>query len=93
MICTNIEVSLGLYNGAKGTIKDIIYGLGESPPTIPDAVIIKLDNCSLPLDLCFNNEEGLVAIKPVQVSCSYNQNLVRTQIPLTISYAITAHKS
>lgn len=26
MICSNLEVSLGLYNGTKGTVKSIIYG-------------------------------------------------------------------
>lgn len=43
MITTNYWVEAGLFNGATGTIKHVIYADGEKPPCLPITLIIEMD--------------------------------------------------
>jgi len=40
LLTSNIQQSIGLCNGAVGTIKDMIWYDGRQPPTVPDAIIV-----------------------------------------------------
>ncbi|KAK3932930.1 ATP-dependent DNA helicase [Frankliniella fusca] len=44
MLRKNLNVSMGLVNGALGTIKDIIYAKGCRPPQLPLFVIVQFDD-------------------------------------------------
>jgi len=43
MLTMNLWASVGLCNGATGTVIDIIYAINHTPPDLPIAVIMKFD--------------------------------------------------
>ena len=91
MLTMNLWASVGLCNGASGTIVDIIYAKDHHPPDLPIAVLVKFDEyrgpnfCSIPF---------CVPIPPVTASVNIdNKTLERQQLPLTLAWALTIHKS
>ena len=63
MLTMNLWPSVGLCNGATGTVIDILYQIGHEPPSLAIAVIIKFDEYRGP---SFSNQEfSLVPICPV----------------------------
>ena len=44
MLTMNLWSSVGLCNGATGTVVDIIFQNNQSPPSLPIAVIVMLNN-------------------------------------------------
>lgn len=49
MLRTNLSTSIGLVNGAVGTVRDILYEAGKRPSTdMPAAVMVEFDNYSGP---------------------------------------------
>ena len=66
MLTMNLWPSVGLCNGATGTVVDIIYTTPHNPPDLPVAVIVNFDNYIGP---SISPEiPSLVAIAPVTVS-------------------------
>ena len=82
MLTTNLCVPFGLFNGATGTIIDLIYKNENQPEnSLPDVVMVQLDNYS---GLPFIKEHSkIVPIVPVKRKIDCNCcGCRRTQIPL-----------
>ena len=80
---------MGLVNGTKGKIIDIIY-CNSKPPDLPKAVIIQFDEYLGPsfhpyIDKC-------VPVIPITATDDSGTK-ERTQIPITLGWAMTIHKS
>ncbi|XP_020896155.1 uncharacterized protein LOC110235051 [Exaiptasia diaphana] len=92
MLTMNLWASVGLCNGATGTVIDIIYELGHMPPDLPIAVIVKFDDYRGP---AFIEElQSCVPICPITASAQLFEGVhERQQLPLRLAYALTIHKS
>lgn len=85
MLRRNLNTNYGLVNGALGTIMDIIVSPDDDLPVF---VLIDFDNYTGPTIY------GGVPIVPVQSNwLSGNIFCTRTNLPFTISFAMTIHKS
>lgn len=86
----NICPQQGLYNGAMGTVKDIVYKENESPNTnhLPMYVLVHFPSYSgiqfLP------NEQNIIPIVPITVPCN-RFCCRRTFLPITLCFAKTIH--
>ena len=66
MLTMNLWSSVGLCNGATGTVVDIIYQNHHQPPDLPIAVIVKFENYRGPV---FNPNQPLcIPIYPITVT-------------------------
>ena len=66
MLSMNLWSSVGLCNGAAGTVVDIIYQINHQPPTLPIAVIVEFENYRGPV---FNeNHPFCIPICPITVT-------------------------
>ena len=66
MLTTNLWPSVGLCNGATGTIVDIIFENNHQPPDLLIAVIVKFENYRGPV---FDQEKPMcIPICPITVS-------------------------
>ena len=92
MLTINLWSSVGLCNGATGTVVDFIFGDNHNPPDLPVAVIVQFDNYRGP---SFNETQpSCVPICPITVtSQSENGFQERQQLPLRLAWALTIHKS
>ena len=88
MLRNNLWTEKGLVNGALGVVKDIVFHEGQRPPNDqPAYVMVRFDNYTGP------GINGLVPIPPITKTWFENQVCKRTQIPLTLAWATTIHKS
>ena len=86
--------SLGLNNGAVGTVVDIFYEEGMSPPEPPAFVIVDIPNFKgVPGNECIPGHPTYVALTPDTGFCEYKCKCQRTGYPLIPSYGITIAKS
>ena len=88
MLTMNLWASVGLCNGAKGTIVDIMYHPDQHPPALPRAVVVKFDNYTGP---SLKNLPSCVPIPPV--TASVNSVHERQHLPSKLAWALTIHKS
>ncbi|CAB3990332.1 ATP-dependent DNA helicase PIF1-like [Paramuricea clavata] len=87
----NLWPSAGLCNGSTGTVIDIIYAPNHTPPSLPIAVIVRFDDYIGP---SFFNRESFVPITPVTAAINIGKTIhERQQLPLTLAWALTIHKS
>ena len=92
MLTMNLWPAVGLCNGATGTVVDFIYQNNQQPPDLPIAVVVKFDIYRGPS--ISNTLPSCVPICPVTVSAHLTDGIhERRQIPLTLAWAITMHKS
>ena len=90
MLTMNLWASVGLCNGVSGIVVDIIYAKNQSPPDLPIAVLVKFDEYRVQIFLT----KCCVPIPPVTASVNIgNKLLERQQLPLTLAWALTIHKS
>ena len=88
MLTSNLWASVGLCNGAKGTVVDIVYHSEHQPPSLPVAVVVKFDSYSGP---SLENFPSCVPISPITASVDSIHE--RQQLPLRLAWALTIHKS
>ena len=91
MICQNVWVEKTLSNGQCGVVKHVIYSQGNGPPSLPETVIVEMDESykgphleGKPRYVAFNSVTSFINT----MKCT----LERTQIPLRLAFAITIHK-
>ena len=92
MLTMNLWSSVGLCNGATGTVVDIIYQNNHQPPYLPIAVIVEFENYRGPV---FNeNQPFCIPIIPITVTSQTGIGFhERQQLPLRLAWALTIHKS
>ena len=92
MLTINLWSSVGLCNGATGTVVDIIYQNNHQPPDLPIAVIVEFENYRGPV---FNENQPLcIPICPITVTSQTEIGFhERQQLPLRLAWALTIHKS
>ena len=93
MLTRNLWTDVGLCNGTMGTVIDIIYSEGSGPPALPIAAIVQFHDTYIGPSI-FEHISNCVPIKPViSTSDTLESNYERQQLPLTLSWSITIHKS
>ena len=92
MLTIYLWASVGLCNGATGTIVDIMYAVPRSPPDLPIAVLVKFDDYRGP---SFSDDlTSSVPICPITVPAQSLQGIhERQQLIQQLAYALTIHKS
>ena len=102
MLTRNIWDSVGLFNGAQGTVYDIDWAVGTVPLKDPPLVImVAFDEYDGPPFMKddgseLRNEKGKLVVPILKVRQDFtlnNKTCSRTQFPLVISYAITVHRA
>ena len=84
MITTNIWIGARFVNEVIGEITYIVYEMGTKPPNMPMYVVIHFENYNGPP---WNQDEPkCVSMVPIILGS-------QRQLPLTMSWAITIHKS
>ena len=88
----NLWSTVGLCNGATGTVIDFIFESNHQPPTLPVAVIVQFENYRSP---SFDDTRpSCVPICPITVSSQTENGFhERQQLPLRLAWALTIHKS
>ena len=89
MLSANLWVDMGLVNGTMGTVQEIYYHEGVTPPDLPVAVTMLLDKYSGP-----TLHDGTVPIPPLRrVLLTSGSQCSRLQVPLKLAWAVTIHKA
>lgn len=92
MLTMNLWATVGLCNGATGTVVNIIYEINHQPSDLPIAVIVQFDNYRGPS--ISGTMPSCVPISPLIVSAQSLDGVhERQQLPLRFAYALTMHKS
>ena len=92
VLTTNIWKEAGLTNGAKGTVKHIIYEPNAKPPkSLPVCVIVSFEQYKGPW---YKGLENCYPIIPINFPWMEGSATVsRTMLPLSMGYAISIHNS
>ena len=92
MLTMNLWSSVGLCNGATGTVVDIIFQNNHQPPDLPIAVMVEFENYRGPV--FDENRPMCIPICPITVSSQTEIGIhERQQLPLRLAWALTIHKS
>ena len=92
LLTMNLWPSVGLCNGATGTVVDLIFQNNHQPPDLPIAVIVEFENYRGPA--FSQNKPFCVPICPITVSSHTELGIhERQQLPLKLAWALTIHKS
>jgi ATP-dependent exoDNAse (exonuclease V) alpha subunit len=93
MLMKNVWQSMGLYNGALGTVRGILYSEGRTPLSQPICVFVEFDDYRGP-SLCREHPKLVpVVSEVVQFDPRSGKTGSTQQLPLTLRWAITIHKS
>ena len=92
MLTMNLWSSVGLCNGASGTVVDSIYQNNHQRPDLPIGVIVEFENYTGPI---FNENQPLcIPIYSITVTSQTGIGFhERQQLPLRLAWALTIHKS
>ena len=91
----NLWTESGLYNGATGIIKDIIYAKGSNVGMLPDVILVHFPKYRGPT-LIVNEVPMPGAVPIVPFKGEFNvagKNCWRLQVPLKLAWAMTVHAS
>jgi len=92
MLRINLLTTKGLVNGARGTVKDIIYAPTAGPLDLPKVVVVEFPNYEG--DELIPGYPKCIPITPFTVQFQHQgKSCSRTQFPLILSWAITIHKA
>ena len=70
ILTCNLWTEVGLCNGAIGTVLDIIYAEGHSPPVLPIAIIVQFDEKDYSGASFCANIPNCVPVYPVTNCCN-----------------------
>ena len=94
MLVVNLKAEWGLYNGAVGTVVDIVYADGcrpsDDPAPLPDVVFVRFPGYKGPPYI--NEDPTLVPVVPVSRSTECTCHCKRLQVPLRLAWGTTIHK-
>ena len=92
MLTSNLWQQVGLCNGTRGLIEDLLYTHGHKPPNLPIAILVNFPDYSGPPFI--ESKPKCIPIPPIVFEWHNGlKTLSRQQIPLRLSYAMTIHKS
>jgi ATP-dependent DNA helicase PIF1 len=86
-------VNQKLVNGTIGTVVAILYPENSSgPPNLPAGVVIHVPSYNGP---GYDGKAGHILVTPMEIAHMYQgrMRVTRTQLPLTLAWGITIHKS
>ena len=96
VLTRNLWYEVGLVNGIRGDVVDIVWAHGEKAPALPDFVVLRLEGYTGPVWSSDPSYEGCVPIAPFETSWSTTGDdrghETRQQVPLTLCWAIIMHK-
>ena len=94
MLVVNLKADWGLYNGAVGTVVDIVYKGGrrptDDPAPLPDAVLVRFPGSRGPPYI--NEDPTVVPIVPVSHSTECACRCKHLQVLLRLAWGTTIHK-
>ena len=94
MLVVNLKADWGLYNGAVGTVVDIVYKDGrrptDDPAPLPEVVLVRFPGYRGPSYI--NEDPTVVPIVPVSRSTECTCRCKRLQVPLRLAWGTTIHK-
>jgi ATP-dependent exoDNAse (exonuclease V) alpha subunit len=97
MLTRNLWSEVGLVNGIRGDVVDILWAHGEKAPALPDFVVLRLEGYTGPVWSIDPRYQGCVPIAPFETSWSTTGDdrgcETRRQLPLALCWSITMHKS
>ena len=96
VLTKNLWINAGLVNGAKGTVRAIVYEEGKSIGTIPETIFVEFyEFRGTPDQQMFGpGRHNWIPINPLTMHHPCPGSLIhRTQFPLRLAYAMTIHKS
>ena len=94
MLLCNYVVEVGLFNGAVGTVVDIVYSVPNGPLTdaLPSYIVVDFVNISIPAQCAYDRSNpNLVPIPPKTMRCEAGC-CEMTTIPLRVCKAISIYK-
>ncbi len=93
MLRANLWTEVGLVNGSMGIIQEILYEEGQRPPSLPNVILIEFNDYTGPAITTVKGKK-LVPILPIQQTWEQKSSVCsRLQLPISLAWAITVHKS
>lgn len=96
MLLWNLNSSIGLVNGATGTVKDWLYKQGLKAPALPDILVVEMDVYSGPRFFSGEGQEKWVPLLPEKhtwPSSSGGNDHFRLQFPISLAWGLTVWKA
>ena len=97
MLTRNLWSEVGLVNGIRGDVVDIVWTQGEKAPALPDFVVLHLEGYTGPVWSSDPRYQGCVPIARFETSWSTTGDdscpETRHQVPLALCWSIKVHKS
>ena len=97
MLTRNSWSEVGLVNGIRRDVVDIVWAHGKKAPAFPDFVVLRLEGHTEPVWFSDPRYQGCVPIAPFETPWSTTGDdrghETRHQVPPTLCWSKTMHKS